>query len=289
MYDLLNQNIVLYLSKASKMNDQLTQVHDFWNQASCGEVYAQGEDFIEQYKNHMQTRYELEPYIKEFANFQSFHNKDVLEIGVGMGADHFSIAQSKPHQLTGIDLTKRAIEHTRQRLDALGMQSQLQVDNAEDLSFADESFDIVYSWGVLHHSPNTPKCFSEVHRVLKKGGIAKIMIYHKYSPTGFMLWLRYALLKGSPFTSLANIYDRYLESPGTKAYTVTQAQELLKNFSETQIETKINFGDLLQGEVGQRHQGILLNITKKVYPRTLIKLIGNLFPFGLMLLITAKK
>ena len=81
----------------------------------------------------------------------------------------------------------------------MGLSSKLNIGNAEILSFEDESFDFVYSWGVLHHSPNTRKCFDEIYRVLRPGGKAKIMIYHKYSCVGLMLWLRYGLFSLKPF------------------------------------------------------------------------------------------
>ena len=89
-------------------------------------------------------------------------------MGVGLGADHQRFAAAGA-RLTGVDLTERAIEHTRQRLAASGLSSQLQTADAENLPFANNSFDIVYSWGVLHHSPNTPKAVDEVWRVLRPG------------------------------------------------------------------------------------------------------------------------
>ena len=113
------------------------------------------------------------------------------------------------------------------------------------------------------------------------------MVYYTYSLTGFMLWARYALLKGKPFTNLASIYSTYLESPGTKAYTKKEALELFKNFSDVNMSVQLCLGDLLEGEVGQRHRSGLLSIAKKLWPRKLIKL---LFPFfGLFLMIEAKK
>ena len=83
-----------------------------------------------------------------------------------------------------VDLTERAVHNTKLRFKYLGLKSFLKIDNAENLSFDDNSFDAIYSWGVLHHSPDTKKCFEELFRVLMPGGFAKIMIYHKHSPVG---------------------------------------------------------------------------------------------------------
>lgn len=262
-------------------------VRDFWNKASCGEVYAQGEDKRQYYEEHSRQRYALEPYIYDFARFEEGRGRDVLEIGVGMGADHLEWAKNSPKQLTGVDLTPRAIEHTTERLAVYGLSSRLQTADAENLPFDDNSFDLVYSWGVLHHTPQTPKAIQEVHRVLRPGGIARIMIYHTYSLTGYMLWARYALLAGKPFRDLHDIYFHHLESPGTKAYTVDEAKAMCASFAKVDARVQLSFGDLLEGSVGQRHQGALLTIAKRLWPRELLK--KWLPNHGLMLLIEATK
>lgn len=146
-----------------------TQVHDFWNEASCGEnLYLSNTDKAG-YVAQSAERYRLEPFILTFADFESAKGKKVLEIGVGLGADHQRFAQAGA-DLYGIDLTERAVEHTSQRLKLFGLSSRLAVGDAENLAFDDETFDWVHSWGVLHHSPDTPRAIQEVFRVLKRGG-----------------------------------------------------------------------------------------------------------------------
>ncbi len=267
-----------------------SDVENFWNAASCGEVaYARGPDFQTQMKSQADARYRLEPYIYEFAHFQDGRGKSVLEIGVGMGSDHQLWAEQQPLRLCGVDLTERAIEFTSNRLALSGvLKSELQKADAENLPFPDESFDIVYSWGVLHHTPDTQKAFAEAARVLRPGGTARIMIYHTWSLTGFMLWLRYGLARRK-FPSMAEIYSEHLESPGTKAYTVEQAHELVRRagFRSADIRVQLGPGDLLQGGVGQRHQGTLLQVAKALWPR---KLLQALTPsLGLYLLIEARR
>ena len=268
---------------------ELNKVYKFWNSESCGERYANGSEIKEKFLSETKERYHLEPYIIQFAEFENFRNLDVLEIGVGCGSDHSQIAVNQPKTLTGIDLTERAIENTKTRLKVLGLKSFLKTDNAEALSFESNSFDAVYSWGVLHHSPNTKKCFEEVYRVLRPNGFAKIMIYHKHSPTGWMLWIRYALLRGQPFTSLNEIYSKYLESPGTKAYTITEAKNLTKLFSGSEISVQLSFGDLLEGNVGERHKGKILSIAKLIFPKVFVVALARMFPIGLCLMISVKK
>lgn len=262
------------------------QVHDFWNAASCGEdLYLRGSD-RDAYESQSRKRYELEPYILEFAGFDRAKGKRVLEIGVGLGADHQRFAQAGA-DLAGIDLTERAVEHTARRLSAFGLTSRLAVGDAERLDFPDESFDLVYSWGVLHHSPDTPKAVTEVRRVLKPGGQAKVMIYHAQSIVGFMLWTRYALLGLRPWLSLKDVYARHLESPGTKAYSASEARRLFAAFSEVNIHVVLTHGDLLESMAGQRHQGVLLWVARNIWPRAFIK---RFLPgMGLFMLIEAQK
>lgn len=262
------------------------EVHDFWNDASCGEnLYLPNTDRAG-YELQATERYRLEPFILPFADFESTSGKEVLEIGVGLGADHQQFAQARA-KLHGIDLTERAVKHTRRRLELFGLTSHLAVGDAENLEFPDEKFEIVYSWGVLHHSPDTAKAIDEAYRVLKQGGWAKIMIYHKWSMIGLMLWLRYALLAGKPWRSLRDIYATHLESPGTKAYSYAEARKLFCNFSNVSISSPLGHGDLLESDVGQRHRGLALSLAKKFWPRWFIR---RFLPnAGLFMLIEARK
>jgi ubiquinone/menaquinone biosynthesis C-methylase UbiE len=252
------------------MDAKKKAVLDFWDQASCGEALYLSDLNRDAYLAQARQRYALEPYIEQFADFSGAKGKKVLEIGVGLGADHQRFAEAGA-KLWGIDLTPRAIEHARRRFSALGLDSNLSVGDAENLSFDDSQFDIVYSWGVLHHSPDTPRAVSEAWRVLRPDGVAKIMIYHKWSLVGYMLWLRYALMTLRPWLSLEQIYSRYLESPGTKAYSVRNARKMFSAFRSVDIGVVLTHGDLLESAAGQRHQGSLLAVARRVWPRKLLK------------------
>ena len=144
------------------MDTEKQSVHDFWNQASCGEeLYLSGTDKAS-YIDQAKSRYKLEgQMIFGLAQFTKAKGLKVLEVGVGLGADHQQFAEAGA-ELYGIDLTERAVEHTRRRLDAFSLKSNIAIGDAENLDYKDNTFDIVYSWGVLHHSPNTPKAINEV-------------------------------------------------------------------------------------------------------------------------------
>ena len=259
------------------------QVQEFWNRSSCGEVYAEGDTFPQQLERQAQARYELEPDLRAFARFPEGWDIDVLEIGVGMGADHLEWAKSGPRSLTGIDLTDRAVEFTRSRLAFHGFDSNIQVGDAEALPFADNSFDLVFSYGVLHHTPDTALAILEIHRVLRPGGLCRVMIYHKHCMVGYMLWARYGLLALRPFRSLNEIYSHHLESPGTKAFSVHEARRMFSDFSSFAVDIKLGLGDLLQGAVGQRHRGGVLTVAKRLWPRWFIKRFLRKHGMGMMI------
>ena len=268
------------------MKNNVVEVKDFWEKASCGEdLYLKGFS-KENYLNHSKLRYQLEPEIIEFGEFERFNGKVTLEIGTGLGADHQKLAEAGA-LLTGIDLTERAINNTKRRFELFNLNSTLTTANAEKLPFENHSFEAIYSWGVIHHSPNTKQIVDEIFRVLKPKGFAKIMIYHKYSLVGYMLWIRYAFFTFKWRKSLNEIYDTYLESPGTKAYSTQEARQLFSQFEIVSLKTHQTHADLLTSEAGQRHRGVALNIAKLLWPSWFFKTFMK--SHGLELMIEVKK
>jgi ubiquinone/menaquinone biosynthesis C-methylase UbiE len=125
-------------------------------------------------------RYAHEPHIRAIARFDDFKNKRVLEIGTGMGTDALQFIRAGADH-TGIDLTHAGPELAREQCGLNGLSGKFTVGNAENMAFADNSFDHVYSFGVIHHSPSTEAIVAEMHRVLKPGGTFTVMIYNRSS------------------------------------------------------------------------------------------------------------
>ena len=103
---------------------------------------------------------------------------DVLEIGVGSGT-HAALLAGACRSFTGIDLTEHATTLTRRRFEVCGLAGDIRQMDAQQLDFPDASFDFVWSWGVIHHSANTEQILREIARVLRPGGQAGIMVYHR--------------------------------------------------------------------------------------------------------------
>lgn len=158
-----------------------TRVHDFWQANPCGTRFAEGEIGTREFFNAVERhRYQSEWHIPGAVNFPRWRDSDVLEVGCGVGTDAINFAR-RGARYTGVDLTEASIELVRRRFELEGLPANLRVADAEELPFADDSFDLVYSHGVLHHTPDTQRAIDEVHRVLKPGGAALVMLYHKNS------------------------------------------------------------------------------------------------------------
>jgi ubiquinone/menaquinone biosynthesis C-methylase UbiE len=157
------------------------RVRAFWQANPCGTKFSDAEPgtrlFYERVEEH---RYAKEWHIAAAAGFESSRGLRVLEIGCGLGTDGAQFAQAGA-DYTGVDLTEAAIELARKRFELFGLPGRFLTADAEKLDFADESFDLVYSHGVLHHTPDTESAVREIHRVLRPRGRAVVMLYHRDS------------------------------------------------------------------------------------------------------------
>ncbi len=115
-----------------------------------------------------------------FVDFGSLRGKHVLEVGCGSGFAVQLFAEAGA-EVTALDLTNWAVETTRARLAAFGLEANVRPGDGERLEFADDSFDLVFSWGVIHHSADMDRALRELVRVLKPGGGVVLMVYHRRS------------------------------------------------------------------------------------------------------------
>jgi len=249
------------------------RVRAFWQENPCGTKFADAPPgsrrFYELVEEH---RYRKEWHIAGAAGFANAKGLAVLEIGCGLGTDGAQFAKAGANY-TGIDLTDAAVDLARQRFELFQLPGTFRVADAEHLNFPDNSFDLVYSHGVLHHTPDTPGAIREIHRVLRPGGKAVVMLYHRNSynyrvnismlrRTGVRL-LRWPagvklvhLLTGEPEDSLREHARRlqtqseYLSSeeflsrntdgagnPLARVYSRDEAQQLFNDFAHVELRT----------------------------------------------------
>jgi ubiquinone/menaquinone biosynthesis C-methylase UbiE len=152
-----------------------------WTAAPCGSNYSDAEKWTREYYDEIEAyRYMTHPWILSSIRAFGIKDKLVLEIGYGMGTDHLAMAR-EGGKMHGIDLTPINKIVAARRLELYGYNSLLLTGDAEQLPYDDNSFDFVYSFGVVHHTPDTQKVIDEIHRVLKPGGRCYITVYNKDS------------------------------------------------------------------------------------------------------------
>lgn len=180
---LVGESLPRSMSAATtRSNSELKErVREFWQAHPCGSKFSDAEigtrEFFDLVERH---RYEKEWHIPLAADFASSKGLRVLEIGCGVGTDGLQFARAGAIY-TGIDLTEAAIDLARKNFATAGVPGEFRVADAERLDFPDATFDVVYSHGVLHHTPDIDAAMREVHRVLEPGGRAIVMLYHRGS------------------------------------------------------------------------------------------------------------
>jgi ubiquinone/menaquinone biosynthesis C-methylase UbiE len=177
-------------------------------------------EFFEELEKY---HYEKLEYLLQIIDFNAYKEKKLLEIGCGLGIDLVRFAKGGAI-VTGVDLTDNAIELARRNFELHGVNGELLVMNGEDLSFNDNSFDIVFVQGVLAYSSHAELMISEIYRVLKPGGEAILMMYHRNS------WL-YFIPEFFGFK-----IDRE-DAPVFETYSIDEFRRILRDFSHSEILT----------------------------------------------------
>jgi len=158
-------------------------VKEYWNRRPCNIRHSRKEVGTREYFDEVEARkYFVEPHIPEFAEFAKWKGAKVLEVGCGLGTDAVNFARAGA-DYTGVDLSEASLELARRRFEVFGLPGTVQWCNAEKLSesFPAKSFDLVYSFGVIHHTPNPRAVFEQIAKVIKADGTLKCMLYAKNS------------------------------------------------------------------------------------------------------------
>ena len=216
-------------------SDVKETVRDFWNR-NVNQFNQLERDDVgtkEFYEAALDLRYEyhyhLLPLFDSLA--AEYPQGKLLEVGCSMGNDTFELAK-RGFDVTGIDLTEKAIELAQERFAMYDMEGNFRVADAENLPFSDNTFDVVYSFGVLHHTPDTAGAIEEIRRVLKPGGKASIMLYNTYS----LNYVAHAIT-GIPFDG-----SKDDPCPVEKSYPPAEAKAFFKNYTSTEVKVDYLFG-----------------------------------------------
>ncbi len=223
---------------------EIGRVKDYWNARPCNIRHSTARLGSKQYFNEVEARkYLVEPHIPGFADFEAWRGKRVLEIGCGLGTDTINFARAGAH-VTTVDLSEKSMELARQRAATFGFDKRIQFfpGNAEQLSsfVPVEPYDLIYSFGVIHHTPHPDAVLEQLRRYRRPGTVVKIMVYHRRSYK--VAWILATEGKGR-FWNLEELVAKYSfnDTATTETYTYTrrQGRELLEKHGLRVTDIKV--------------------------------------------------
>ena len=217
-----------------------------WNENPCGHNHADNNyapETLEWFKGIENHRYkEYAPWKHKVYKFDSYSNKKILEIGGGLGTDLSQFAKNGA-EVTDLDFSKEHLRLAKKNFEVRGLKGNFILGDAENFKFEENTFDLVYSNGVIHHTPNPTKVIENIYYYLKKGGEAKCMFYAESSINFYLnLFYRCKFLKDS-FNTLPVPYvlstDAELSendaAPIVEVYSKERLKELFKKFKIIKI------------------------------------------------------
>ena len=237
----------------TEIETQKLEIRRFWGNRPCGVVASnqprRSHAFFEETREkRFQVHTDLDrPFLREAIGFSKYTGKRVLEVGCGIGVDGLEWKLAG-NQYTGLDYNFPSVQITRDRFEDAERDGGFTNGDAENLPFRDGSFDLIYSFGVLHHTPGTQKAIDEVYRCLVPGGKAIIMLYYKWSAMVFGdIILGRGVRQGHLWEtrSIQELISKYTEwdsqteqsvNPLTKVYSKREARKMFARFRNVQTD-----------------------------------------------------
>lgn len=229
----------------SFQDTSIQKVSEYWNARPCNIRHSTKPIGSKEYSDEVEARkYFVEPHIPGFAEFERWKGKKVLEIGCGIGTASISFARCGA-QVTAVDLTEKSLEIARQRVAASGLEGNVRFFQADAENLSDyvpaEKYDLVYSFGVIHHTPHPERVIEQIRKYVTPASTVKIMVYNRWSWK--VLWILFVYGKGQ-FWKIDRLIAHYSEAetgcPITYSYSRLQARRLLEDHGFRVIESSVN-------------------------------------------------
>jgi 2-polyprenyl-3-methyl-5-hydroxy-6-metoxy-1,4-benzoquinol methylase len=217
----------------SAADKSIADVQEYWDARPCNIRHSPKPVGSKEYFDEVEARkYLVEPHIPTFAEFERWRGKRVLEVGCGIGTDSMNFARAGA-ELTAVELSGESLRIAAQRAEVMGVAGRIRFvqANAEELTSVldDQPFDLVYSFGVVHHTPHPERALAEMRALMAPGGTLKLMVYHRRSWKVF--WIVAAEGHGR-FWKTDELVAEHSEAqtgcPVTFSYTRSEARELVE-------------------------------------------------------------
>lgn len=219
-------------------SDLLERVKKYWDARPCNIRHSPSPVGTREYFDEVEARkYFVEPHIPGFAQFERWRGKKVLEIGCGIGTDSINFARHGAN-LTVLELSTASLELCKKRFEVYGLQAEFIEGNAENLTalVPDIDYDLIYSFGVIHHSPSPEAIIAEIHKLARPQTEVRLMLYSRWSWKVFWILLRHG--RGA-FWKLSELVARHSEAetgcPVTFTYSGRQVWDLLHDFDVVEL------------------------------------------------------
>lgn len=223
----------------------ITRVQDYWNRRPCNIRHSTAEVGTRQYFDEVEARkYFVEPHIPQFAEFDKWRGKKVLEIGCGIGTDTMNFARAGA-DVTAVDLSRKSLEVAQKRAEVFGLEDRIKFyeANAENLSsiIPPQKYDLVYSFGVIHHSPHPENIVEQIRQnFVHPGSTLKLMVYYRFSWK--VLWILMTYGKGA-FWNLDRLVATHSEAQTGCPITYSYSKRSLRKMIEPGFKVKEIFAD----------------------------------------------
>lgn len=221
------------LHSGTAVVELLEQVREYWNRRPCNIRHSTKPVGTREYFDEVEARkYFVEPHIPPFAQFERWRGKKVLEIGCGIGTDSVNFARAGA-DLTAVELSDRSLEICQGRFAVYGLQAKFYEGNAEELSsfVPVEPYDLVYSFGVIHHTPHPERVLEEIRKYCAPHTEVRMMLYSKWSWKVFWIILKYGHGAFWRATDLVRAYsEAQTGSPVTYYYSFAEVHRLMRDF-----------------------------------------------------------
>jgi len=210
-------------------------VRRYWNARPCNIRHSPKQVGTREYFDEVEARkYFVEPHIPAFAEFERWNGKKVLEIGCGIGTDTMRFARAGA-RVTAVDLSEESLAVARERAAVFGVEDRITFYQADAERLSEtvpiEAYDLVYSFGVVHHTPRPQNVVQEIRKYTGPESVLKMMVYHRYSYKVLWILLRHGM---GAFWKLDELVARHSEAqtgcPVTYSYSRKSVRELLQGF-----------------------------------------------------------
>jgi 2-polyprenyl-3-methyl-5-hydroxy-6-metoxy-1,4-benzoquinol methylase len=211
----------------------IDQVQKYWDRRPCNIRHSTKPPGTREYFDEVERRkYFVEPHIPHFAEFSRWQNKRVLEIGCGIGTDTMNFARQAA-SVTAVDLSEKSLEMARKRAEVYELVDRISFfhGSAEHLDqiVPPEAFDLIYSFGVIHHTPHPERILEQLRNYVRPGSTVKIMVYHRYSWKVLWILMTYGKFQ---FWKLTELVARYSEAETGCPVTYSYSRRELRNLME---------------------------------------------------------